>query len=194
MTFQQPPRSGIGSPLGNYSELMRPRWRWFVVLGALAAILGIVALLLSVTATLVSVVTIGMFMIVTGATEIVIGFRARTWGRILYWEVAGFLYLLAGAFAIAEPLPASLVITLLLGAGLLATGLVRVFLGWQMHDRTATRSPLILAGAVTALLGLIIVMGWPGNSFFVLGTLLGIDLLFSGLSWIFFGLRLRAPV
>ena len=192
MTFQQPPRSADESRLGSYVEMMRPKWGWFLALGLVAAVLGFVALVLTATATIVSVVTIGMFMILTGATEIAIGFRARTWGRVLYWELAGLLYVLAGAFAIAEPLSATLVITLLLGAGLLATGLVRVFLGWQMHERT-TRGPLLLAGAVTALLGLIIVLGWPGNSFFVLGTLLGIDLLFSGVSWILFGLRLRSP-
>ena len=192
MTFQQTPHSSADSRLGNYVETMRPRWAWFVALGVVAAILGLIALVLTVTATIVSVVTIGMFMILTGATEIAIGFRARSWGRVLYCELAGILYVLAGAFAIAEPLPATLVITLLLGAGLLATGLVRVFFGWQMHD-PATRGPLILAGAVTALLGLVIVLGWPGNSSFVLGTLLGIDLLFSGMSWIFFGVRLRSP-
>ena len=192
MTFQQPPRSTATSRLGNYVETMRPKWGWFVALGLVAATLGFVALALTVTATIVSVVTIGIFMVLTGMTEIAIGFRARTWGRILYWELAGLLYVLAGAFAIANPLPATFVITLLLGAGLLATGLVRLFLGWQMHEST-TRGPLILAGAVTALLGLVIVLGWPGNSIFVLGTLLGIDLLFSGMSWIFFGLRLRSP-
>ena len=46
--------------------------------------------------------------------------------------------------------------------------------------------------AVTALLGLLIVSGWPRNSLFVIGLLLGIELVFSGLNWIFFGLRLRS--
>ena len=191
MTDNQSPGNIPVSRFGNYIEALRPKWGFFVALGLLSAVLGILALGLTVTATIVSVVTIGIFMILAGVTEIAIGFRARNWGRVLYWELAGFLYVLAGAFAIAEPAPASLVITLFLGAGLLATGLVRLFLGWRTHD-AATRSPLILAGAVTALLGLIIVAGWPGNSFFVLGTLLGIEILFTGLSWIVFGLRLRS--
>lgn len=190
MTFDQSPFRTPGSPLGNYIEALRPKWGWFVGLGLLSAVLGIIALGLTVTATIVSVVVIGAFMIMTGVTEIVIGFQARSWGRVLYWELAGILYVLAGVFAIAEPFPASLVITLFLGAGLLATGAVRLVLGWRTHD-AATRTPLILAGAVTALLGLIIVVGWPGNSLFVLGTLLGIDILFSGVSWTMFGLRLR---
>ena len=55
------------------------------------------------------------------------------------------------------------------------------------------RGPLILSGAVTAILGLIVVSGWPGNSLFIIGLLLGIELLFSGANWVFFGFRLRSP-
>ncbi len=105
--------------------------------------------------------------------------------------MSGILYVLAGVFAWAEPAQASLIITLLLGAGLLATGVVRGVMAFRLHD-SGMRGPLMLSGAVTALLGLIIVSGWPGNSLFVIGLLLGIELVFSGLNWIFFGLRLRS--
>ena len=82
-------------------------------------------------------------------------------------------------------------LTLLLGAGLLATGIVRVIVGARMSG-ARTRGGLIAAGLVTALLGLLIVIGWPGNSVIVLGTILGIDLLIYGLTWIAFGIRLGA--
>ena len=51
---------------------------------------------------------------------------------------------------------------------------------------------VVLAAAVTILLGLIVVIGWPANSIWVLGTLLGVDLLFNGAGWVNFGLGLRA--
>lgn len=192
MTFSSPHPNADPAAAGLV-ETLRPKWGWFVGLGALAALLGVAALSLTVSATIASVLTIGIFMLLIGATEIVIGFQARTWGRVLYWEIAGFLYLVAGMFAISDPVPASFVITLMLGAGLLATGIVRLVLGVKMHS-SLMRPPLIVAGAVTALLGLVIVLGWPGNSLVVLGTLLGIDLVFSGVSWMFFGLRLRPSV
>ena len=52
---------------------------------------------------------------------------------------------------------------------------------------------VFLAAAVTILLGLIIVTHWPADSVWVLGTLLGVDLLFNGAGWVSFGLGLRAP-
>lgn len=182
-------RSPSGHPGSRHA--LQGKWGWFVTFGVLTALLGLAALVLTETATIASVLTIGIFMILAGAVEIAIGFKARGWGQVLFWELAGVLYVLAGIFAVTDPVPASLVITLLLGAGLLATGIVRVVLGLRMQ-RSPTRTPLIVAGAVTALLGLVIVLGWPSNSVLVLGTLLGIDLLFSGLGWTMLGLRIRA--
>ena len=171
---------------------MRSRWGWFVGLGMLSCVAGVTALLLDATATIVSVVIIGVFMMIVGAVEVALGFRARTWGRTLYFEIAGLLYLVAGILAIIDPIPASFIITLFIGAGLVATGIVRVVIAFKMMQGSPGRGPLLAAGAVTTLLGLVIVLGWPGNSLVVLGTLLGIDLLFTGVGWIAGGMRLRA--
>ena len=51
---------------------------------------------------------------------------------------------------------------------------------------------VFLAAAVTILLGLIIVSHWPVDSIYVLGTLLGVDLLFHGVGWVSFGVGLQA--
>ena len=42
------------------------------------------------------------------------------------------------------------------------------------------------------LLGLVIVSHWPMDSVTVLGTLLGVDLLFHGAGWVSFGMGLHA--
>ena len=54
------------------------------------------------------------------------------------------------------------------------------------------RGLVFLAAAVTILLGLIIVTHWPLDSVYVLGTLLGVDLLFHGVGWVSFGMGLHA--
>ena len=193
MTMQPPPGFTITPGRRLPTEELRAKWPWFVVLGIVAMLAGFAALVLTVTATIASVLTIGIFIAVVGFTEIALGFRARGWGQALYWEVSGIIYVAAGIFAWLEPVQASAVLTLLIGAGLLATGIVRAVTGFRLHH-SKMRGPLILSGVVTAILGLIIVSGWPGNSLFIIGMLLGIELLFSGASWVFFGLRLRSGV
>lgn len=188
-TNLQPPADHKAHSLGSALERVRAKRSLIIGFGVLAALLGLAALVLVDTATIASVLVIGCFMILAGILEIVVGLRTRTWGRMLLWEAAGLLYLIAGAFAVAVPELASVVLTLLLGAGLLATGIVRVIVGVRMAG-SRTRGGLIAAGLFTALLGFLIVVGWPGNSVLVLGTILGIDLMVYGLTWIIFGIRL----
>ena len=172
------------------TEQLRANWGWFLLLGALSIAAGVAALAIEEFATLVSVVTIGVLVGLVGLVEIVLGFRARGWGQALYWEISGLFYVAVGVFAWAEPVQASVILTLLLGAGLVAAGAVRLVSGFQHHDRL--RGPLMLSGAVTGLLGLVIVTGWPANSLFVIGLLLGIELIFTGVNWVLFSLRLRS--
>jgi uncharacterized membrane protein HdeD (DUF308 family) len=170
-------------------EILRPRWGWIVALGALIAGMGVAALILVVSATIASVYTIAIFMILAGGAEIATGLSAKTWGRFLLWIFAGLAYIVVAAFALAQPLVAAAFFTLVLGAGMIATGVVRIFLG--VHLGAPLRGPVLFAGGLTALVGLLIVAGWPENSFAILGILLGLDLLFWGAAWIGFGLLLR---
>jgi uncharacterized membrane protein HdeD (DUF308 family) len=50
---------------------------------------------------------------------------------------------------------------------------------------------VLVAAAFTFLLGLIIVAQWPTNAAYVLGILLGVDLIFHGVGWTTFGYGLR---
>ena len=184
MPFQDGPRE-----LKTAIECLRPRWGLIVALGALIAGMGIAALILVVSATIASVYTIAIFMILAGGAEIATGLSSKTWGRFLLWVFAGFAYIVVAAFALAQPLVAAAFFTLILGAGMLATGGVRIYLG--AHLGAPVRGPVLLAGGLTALVGILIVAGWPENSFVILGILLGLDLLFWGVAWMGLGLRLR---
>lgn len=180
------PPTGIGSAM----DRLRHRWGWFVALGLLATFFGALALGMVVVATVTAVFIIALLMIVKGGSEIIVGLNARTWGREILLIVAGLFYIVAGAFALARPGPAAVVFTLMLGAALLVAGGVRVSIGLHMH--THARTMVTLGGIVTALIGLFVIVGWPANSLVVLGALLGADLLFTGVMWVGFGLRLRS--
>ena len=175
--------------LGHAMERLSRRWGWMAALGVLFVALGVLALGLVVSATVASVFIIGVFMAIAGGMEIVIGFDSRTWTRFFLWVLAGLFYVVAGAIAIAQPLLAAAVFTFMLGIGLLATGLLRA---WAASHMPPGRKGLaFFSSAVTILLGVVIIIGWPANSVFVLGMLLGIDLIFYGTSWIAFALTLR---
>jgi uncharacterized membrane protein HdeD (DUF308 family) len=78
----------------------------------------------------------------------------------------------------------------LLGAALVASGIMRIVLAFSMKQGM----PWIwvaLSGAVTLLLGLMILSRWPVSSLYILGLFLGVDLVIAGASWIGVSLRLR---
>ena len=79
----------------------------------------------------------------------------------------------------------------IIGAGLIAAAVVRVWLALSLPPGPR-RSLVWLGCAITFGLGLIIVMNWPMSSAYVLGTLLGVDLLFRGAGWVSFAVSLRA--
>lgn len=175
--------------LGSAMEKLRHRWGLFVGLGILAILLGTVALGLVVTATVTTVYIVALFMVIKGGSEISLGLNSKTWGREILFILAGLFYIVAAAFAFARPLSAAAVLTLMLGGALLVAGGMRTWIGAHMHSHA--RTMVIAGGIVTALIGLLVIFGWPTNSLVILGTLLGVDLVFTGVMWVGFGLRLR---
>jgi uncharacterized membrane protein HdeD (DUF308 family) len=176
--------------LGSAFEKLSAKWGWLAAFGAILLALGLTALVLVGSATIATVLVNGVFMIAAGAAEIFIGASSKTWSRFFLWIAAGLLYLVAGSFLIANPVLGSAILTLLLGFGLLASGLVRIFLGFELADRRPANF-IMFSGVLTALLGMLIIIGWPANSVFVLGLLLGVDLTFYGLNCLALSLRLR---
>lgn len=176
--------------LGSGIAALHAKWGWIVALGVVYLIAGFVALGSVVMATVASVIVVGAMMIVAGAAEIIGAFQMKSWGKFLIWALLGVLYVIAGFLTFENPLLAAVLLTLFLGASLIASGAVRLFLAFSMKRET----PWVwvaLSGAITLLLGLLIVARWPVNSVYILGLFLGIDLIMAGAGWISLGFSLK---
>ena len=174
-------------PLGSNLQV---KWGWFVAIGLLLIACGTVALVNLFVATVVSVYYVGMLMVLGGILSIAHAFQVKGWESTMLWALGGALYVLAGVFAFLNPLLASAALTLMLAAALIVTGVVRIFVGFRMRGVSGS-GWIIFAGFVTALAGVIIAIGWPVNSLWILGAFLAIDLLMQGWSMLFLGIALR---
>jgi uncharacterized membrane protein HdeD (DUF308 family) len=170
-------------------EHLRDRWRWFAAFGLVTMFCGIISLGVAGLATLVSVYMIAAFVILIGAIEITIGVNAHKWSSRIFVVLVGLLYVVAGSFALANPISGAVGFTLMLGAALTATGLVRIIFATRLPE--GPKWFVALAGVVTVLLGGFIIAGWPENSAYVLGIFLGVDMIIYGASWLNFSLFLR---
>ncbi|WP_431202155.1 HdeD family acid-resistance protein [Bradyrhizobium betae] len=178
------------SSLGSGIAVLRAKWGWIVALGVVYLIAGFVALGSVVMATAASVIVVGAMMIVAGAAEIIGAFQMKSWGKFLIWALLGVLYVVAGFLTFENPLFAAVLLTFFLGASLIASGAVRLFLAFSMK-RESPWVWVALSGAITLLLGLLIVARWPVNSVYILGLFLGIDLIMAGAGWISLGFSLK---
>jgi len=181
-----------GSPLGLGPSLapLHAKWGWIVALGVVYLVAGLVALNSVVSATAATVLVVGIMMMMAGVAEVINAFQVKTWGRFLFWLALGILYIFAGLVTFENPLLSAVWLTLLLGAALAVSGLVRIFLAFGMQHG----SPWIavaISGLITLVLGGIILSHWPVSSLWTLGIFLGIDLVFAGASWIAVGMGLR---
>jgi uncharacterized membrane protein HdeD (DUF308 family) len=169
---------------------LRAKWGWIVALGVVYVIVGFIALGSVALATVASVLVVGVMMIIAGVTEVISAFQIKSWGRFLLWVLLGLLYIVAGFVTFENPLLAAVVLTLILGASLVASGIVRIILAFSMKRETPW-TLVLLSAVITLLLGLLILAHWPVSSLYILGLFLGIDLIMAGAGWIGVGLGLR---
>jgi len=180
-------------PGGPAVQHLRSKCGWIIALGVVYVIAGLIALSSVVFATRVTVFVVGIMMLISGVAEVINAFQFKSWGKFLIWLLLGALYIVAGLLTFENPLLAASVLTLLLGIALVVSGVMRIVLAFSMREGMSWTT-LVLSGIVSLLLGLIILAHWPVSSLFVLGTLLGIDLLIIGIGWIFVGFGLKSRV
>ena len=169
---------------------LREKWGYMVAFGALVALAGFAALGSVVGSTVLTVLFVGAAMIVSGIVEMIYAVAVRSWKKFFLWSLIGLLYVVGGATVIQNPLFAASFLTLVLGAGLVASGLVRSYLAFQL-PKTGPWGLVALSGLLTLALGAIILAKWPVSSLYVLGIFLGVDLIVAGSSWIGLGLSLK---
>ena len=181
--------TGLGPDPRSIAPL-KAKWGWIVALGLVYLIAGIIALGSVVMATVASVLVVGAMMIVAGVAEVFGAFQMKSWGKFLIWALLGVLYIIAGFLTFENPLFAAVLLTLFLGASLVVSGLIRLFLAFSMK-RESPWVWVAVSSVITLLLGLLILARWPVNSVYILGVFLGIDLIFAGAGWVGLGLGLK---
>ena len=187
----QPTAAATGPhSLGAGIAHLRAHWGWFAALGVAFVLFGAIAFGSLLEATVASVLVNGVMMMIAGAAEVGMGVRMKSWSRLILLCAAGALLFAAGVLCIVNPLLASAALTLCIGVGLCAAGIVRIYVASQMGAETPWRMA-ILSGLVTFILGVIILAHWPTNSLYVLGLFLAIDLIFYGVALIGLALQLR---
>ena len=166
------------------------RWGWFVALGVLLIVAGAFAWFQVVVVTLASVIVVGAAMLVGGAFQIVHAFMVRGWSGFLLHVLMGVLYVLGGLLLMAEPVTGAVFITVVLAVCLGVAGVMRIMQAVRHREMTGWWL-MLFAGIISLLIALLLYSTLPWSGLWVPGTLVAIELVVQGVTWVQFGLMLR---
>jgi uncharacterized membrane protein HdeD (DUF308 family) len=170
-------------------EALRGEWIWFLILGAVMIVIGVLAIGTPWIASTAVVLTLGILLIAGGIAQCVGAFWARDWSGFFMQLLVGVLYIVLGLIFLRRPGLTLLTLTSLLALLLMVGGAFKVVAA--LVYRFPQWGWLALGGVLSFLLGILIWNDMPASALWVIGTFLGIDLIFNGASWIGLGLALK---
>jgi uncharacterized membrane protein HdeD (DUF308 family) len=154
---------------------------WSIALSILLIVAGLFALLIPFVSGIGITLFFGWAMIISGVTHFIFAFKTHTTGGRIWELLVGVVYAFTGVYLILHPLDALFALTLILACYLFFEGIVEIIQYFQIRPRHGA-GWLLVDGAITLILAIMIWRSWPASSVWVVGTLVGISMIFSGFS------------
>lgn len=167
--------------------LISEKWGWFLALGIGLIIAGIAAIAFPLVSTIAAKIMLGWLFLIGGALLVFHAFQAPQWSGFLWELIIGALYLIVGGYLAFFPLTGLLTLAVVLAALFIAEGIFEIVMAYRVSPHEGWFW-LLLSGIAAIAVGVLIALGLPGSATWALGLLVGINLLFSGWSYIFLAL------
>ena len=154
---------------------------WSIGLSVLMILAGFLAIVIPQAAGIAVNLLVAWLLVFSGAAHLVFGWHVRTTGGILWELLLGVLYIFVGGYLLFRPVVGLASLTLALAIYLFAEGVLELILWFRLRPLRGSGG-LLFDGIITLILGVMIWRTWPSSTEWVIGTLVGISMLFSGIS------------
>jgi uncharacterized membrane protein HdeD (DUF308 family) len=166
---------------------------WSVILSALMIAAGLLAIGIPLVAGLAVASLVAWMLVFSGALHLAFAWRGHTAGGAVWEVLLGFAYGAIGFYILAHPFVGLESLTLAVAVYLFVEGVLEFILWFQLRT-TPGKGWLLFDGIVTLLLAAMIGSTWPSSAAWVIGTLVGISIFFSGISRLVLSLTVRRRV
>ena len=182
--------SELKQAVSGWAQAPAETARWLTVLGVVTAITGFIAVGSPLGAGIGVSLMVGIAMVIGGGARILAAFSAGSFGQGTLAFLGGILALVAGVICLARPGLALETMTLMLGVYLLMDGVSAAVLAFHVrpHDGWGW---MLCSAALSVVLGFMLLREWPLSGMWAVGTLVGINLVFSGASMLSIASSLR---
>lgn len=178
MNADTPVRRVVGSP-------------WLAaVLAVLELILGFAMLSFPYLLGASAVWVCGFVLVAVGLMHLVHVFTRA--GTRLWSLLSAILFLVVGAILLLQPLASMSLLTLILGISLLAGGVLRLIVAFSLLRQEGSVWRFFNA-VVSLVLGGMVVWSWPDSSVWFIGTVIAVEMIFSGWALLFLAMAPSEP-
>ena len=170
-------------------DKVRKSWGWFLVAGILLIILGVLCIGKAQTATTFSILTLGWILAISGAAWLACAFYAFNWHGFFLYLLNAIIRGVTGYLLIRHPDAGAAGVTMLLAALFIVGGIFRgAGAGVLRFPRWGWT---VFSGLVSFALGVYLLSTWPTASTYLIGLIIGVDLICDGASLIGFGIAIH---
>ena len=177
---------GLHSP----GALVKKATNWFIAVAVLFILLGIFAIAEPFAAGLGVTLLVGWLLVFGAVAHFISAFKGGGAKRVILQLLVGIVYLMGGLYFLTHTIMGVSTLTLLLSGVIVAEGVLEVVAYFRLKSAHGA-SWLLINGIVTLLLGGLIWFHWPSSAVWAIGTLVGVNLLMTGISRLMLGLVAR---
>jgi uncharacterized membrane protein HdeD (DUF308 family) len=176
--------------VGNWAQKAAKNAGWIVALGVVTVVAGVLAMGSPMASGLGIVVFIGIAMAIAGVARTIGAFSAGSFGQGTLAFIGGILTFGAGLILTARPGVGLATLTLMIGGYLLVDGISGAVLAFHVRPESGWGF-MLFSAVMGVILGFLLLREWPLSGLWAIGTLVGVNLLFSGFSMISVGSAAR---
>ena len=166
-------------------------WKLVLAQGILLMVFGLLAVAMPNIATLGVEIFVGWLFFIAGIFRAVSVWHARQMPGFGWSMLSGLLAVLLGLILIARPLAGVLTLTMVLIAFFILEGITAIVVAVQHREHLRSWGWVLFSGIVDLLLAYLIWAGWPNSTDWAIGLLVGINMVFLGLSLLMTALAAR---
>lgn len=163
---------------------------WHIAAAVLFIVLGLYAIVEPAIAAVGIAVLVGWLLIFGAVAHLIATIRGGGARRALFQILSAAVFAFAGIYLLTHPLVAVTTLTAVLAVALFAEGVFDIISYFRLRG-TRSSGWLLLNGIVALVLGGMIWVEWPSSSVWAIGTLVGVNLLVTGVTRLMFGLAGR---
>ncbi len=164
---------------------------WSIGLSVLMIVAGILAIASPLAAGIAINVVVAWLLVFSGCAHLVFAWHTRSAGGFVWELLLGILYIFIGGYLLVHPLTGLASLTIALAIYLFLEAVLEFVLGFTLRPLPGS-GWLLFDGIVTLVLAVMIWRTWPSSTAWVIGTLVGISMLFSGTSRLMLSLAARS--